>query len=522
MTASGWSLVASGAHPFFAVRGITDARDLKVGERVIVLPSDPVKRESSSALIMDEETTLLSIPDRSDKERVLSALKERGLLPLRYDNPKLPALSRIVGHIFGDGHMIYGKSGTGYAGKVMGSGEPEDLVAVAEDIETLGFHVSPVYEGTSTSVITTDSGQRTIAGTYHIISCTSVAFFSLLRALGVPEGAKSSLAYGVPRWILNGPNWVKREFLASYFGSELERPRYRNSSFQAPTFEVSKREDLIGSGVDYLIDIQRMLQELDVVASGIRIRPSVLRRDGTKSYKVRLTLSSTHGNLLKLFGRIGYEYSSAKVALSRYAFQFISLKLAKMNAKKRAYARAVQLRSQRLSYREVAETLRREGFIGITTGNVNRWMWHGVQNLDLLHSTAKGDDFYSWVSSATRYLSRNGLVWDEVVAVRKTRAPRLQDITIADESHNFFANGFLTSNCVRCQIVKNGKQVTAFLPGEGALNFVDAHDEVVLQGIGGSMKRAMGDIPGVRWTVFKFNGDSLNELVYGRKEKPRR
>ena len=76
--------------------------------------------------------------------------------------------------------------------------------------------------------------------------------------------------------------------------------------------------------------------------------------------------------------------------------------------------------------------------------------------------------------------------------------------------------------CARIQIVKNGKQVTAFLPGDGALNYVDEHDEVMLQGIGGSMRRAMGDIPGVRWTVFKVNGVSLNELVYGRKEKPRR
>ena len=76
--------------------------------------------------------------------------------------------------------------------------------------------------------------------------------------------------------------------------------------------------------------------------------------------------------------------------------------------------------------------------------------------------------------------------------------------------------------CVRVQIVKNGKQVTAFLPGDGALNFVDEHDEVTLEGIGGSMKRAMGDIPGVRWQVSKVNGVSLNELVYGKKEKPRR
>ncbi|MBI4258600.1 MAG: 30S ribosomal protein S12 [Thaumarchaeota archaeon] len=76
--------------------------------------------------------------------------------------------------------------------------------------------------------------------------------------------------------------------------------------------------------------------------------------------------------------------------------------------------------------------------------------------------------------------------------------------------------------CVRLQLVKNGKQVTAFLPGDGALNYVDEHDEVFVEGIGGSMGRAMGDIPGVRWKVFKVNGVSLKELVLGRKEKPRR
>ena len=76
--------------------------------------------------------------------------------------------------------------------------------------------------------------------------------------------------------------------------------------------------------------------------------------------------------------------------------------------------------------------------------------------------------------------------------------------------------------CVRVQLVKNGKQITAFLPGDGALNYVDEHDEVLVQGIGGSMGRSLGDIPGVRWSIFKVNDVSLNELVYGRKEKPRR
>jgi len=76
--------------------------------------------------------------------------------------------------------------------------------------------------------------------------------------------------------------------------------------------------------------------------------------------------------------------------------------------------------------------------------------------------------------------------------------------------------------CVRTQLIKNGRVITAFLPGDGALNAVDEHDEVLLEGIGGSRGRSMGDIPGVRWKIIMVNGVSLNELVYGRKQKPAR
>lgn len=74
--------------------------------------------------------------------------------------------------------------------------------------------------------------------------------------------------------------------------------------------------------------------------------------------------------------------------------------------------------------------------------------------------------------------------------------------------------------CVRVQLIRNGKVITAFLPGDGALNMVDEHDEVIVEGIGGSRGGAMGDIPGVRWKVQTVNGISLKDLVLGRKEKP--
>ena len=74
--------------------------------------------------------------------------------------------------------------------------------------------------------------------------------------------------------------------------------------------------------------------------------------------------------------------------------------------------------------------------------------------------------------------------------------------------------------CVKVQLIKNGRQVTAFAPGDGAINYIDEHDEVLIEGIGGRMGRSYGDIPGVRFKVIKVNNVSLKELVRGRKEKP--
>jgi small subunit ribosomal protein S12 len=76
--------------------------------------------------------------------------------------------------------------------------------------------------------------------------------------------------------------------------------------------------------------------------------------------------------------------------------------------------------------------------------------------------------------------------------------------------------------CVRVQLKKNGKSVTAFLPGDGALNFIEEHDRVIVEGIGGAKGRSVGDLPGVRWKVVKVNGVSLEALLAGKKEKPLR
>ena len=54
------------------------------------------------------------------------------------------------------------------------------------------------------------------------------------------------------------------------------------------------------------------------------------------------------------------------------------------------------------------------------------------------------------------------------------------------------------------------------------LENIDEHDEVHVEGMGATQGGAMGDIPGVRFKIFKVNNTSLRELVLGKKEKPRR
>jgi len=76
--------------------------------------------------------------------------------------------------------------------------------------------------------------------------------------------------------------------------------------------------------------------------------------------------------------------------------------------------------------------------------------------------------------------------------------------------------------CCKVQLTKNGKTVGAFIPGNLAQKFIDEHDEVLIERIGGKQGRAKGDIRGIRWQIIKVNDQPLHRLVSGKVEKGRR
>lgn len=74
--------------------------------------------------------------------------------------------------------------------------------------------------------------------------------------------------------------------------------------------------------------------------------------------------------------------------------------------------------------------------------------------------------------------------------------------------------------CVRVQLIKNGKKITAFVPNDGCLNYIEENDEVLISGFG-RKGHAVGDIPGVRFKIVKVANVSLLALYKEKKERPR-
>ena len=61
------------------------------------------------------------------------------------------------------------------------------------------------------------------------------------------------------------------------------------------------------------------------------------------------------------------------------------------------------------------------------------------------------------------------------------------------------------------------KKITAFVPNDGCLNFIEENDDILVAGFG-CKGHAIGDIPGVRFKVVKLATVSLLALYKGKKK----
>jgi tRNA-splicing ligase RtcB len=96
-TKTGKTITATEDHPFYTKDGMIPLNKLKVGDELAIYPFEGVPyEESSSEIILNEEKIkelLLKLEKGNNGNglnQILSHLKKRGLLPLRYNSPQLP------------------------------------------------------------------------------------------------------------------------------------------------------------------------------------------------------------------------------------------------------------------------------------------------------------------------------------------------------------------------------------------------------------------------------------------------
>ncbi|MBI4158752.1 hypothetical protein HY500_00665 [Candidatus Woesearchaeota archaeon] len=517
---TGRELIATQDHPLYSNKGILDLKELKAGDKIVAYPYESVEYEDSDVLIVDKSILEEVAPFNTKFSKVYRELEAKNLLPFRASNKNVAKITRILGHMFGDGGIYEDRAENSLRYKIVFTGKPEDLEEIKKDISDLGFSISKVFEGISTSYVNSTKGIRTIKGKSYQFRITNKSLALLLIALGAPVGNKTLLDYSIPRWLNNAPKWIKKEFLRSYFGSEMRKPsiskKRNHTTPMSPDFGINKLKDI--SIQDFVDSLSKILKDFDIEIKSVIPRNEFIRRDGARTIQYIISLHSDLKSLLNLYGKIGFAYSKDRSEASCLMYEYL---LIKKNIIKKRIAALKEIKVLTKNGHSISKAVRQIGLDGLTESSAGYWMRNKIQESLIKVPNKYMPSFEIWCKNATNGLE-NGMVWETIETIDLVDQEDVYDITTLSDNHNFLANGFLTSNCVVVQLIKNGKKIAVFVPGYNAIKMINEHDEVIVESIGGPMGKSKGDIPGIRWQVIKVNDQSLNALIRGKIEKGRR
>ncbi len=409
ITSSGYEIKVTDDHPILTDNGMIEAKEIHEGMKVALYPFEGVDYEEP------EEFTILTGEEFSDSIR--KELEKRGLLPLTSRNEKLPILLKLIGYLLGDG-IVHNKFVIFY------SKNRNDLEEIAKDIEKLGFKAR----------IYCREREHNVNGHYfksveYYVRVSSRSLVELLRKLGVPVGSKSRCAYRVPEWLFRLPLWMKRLFLASLFGAELSKPKTVNGyNFLMPEMKLVKVKELEENARQFLEDLRKLLLEFGISSTISKVSES----DGKVTY--RLIIHSDPENLIKLWSKIGYEYSSERRALANAAIVYLKLKLKTLQLSKIARS-IVKKCGSRVEALAVCASIIKRGIVNL------EFIEKNVDEGRICVSFPKFEDF-------VKENLRGEVVFDTVEEVKiEDYDGIVYDITVEDDNHVFIAEGFVVSNC---------------------------------------------------------------------------
>lgn len=444
---SGRKITATADHPFQTPRGWIRLEQLKPGDFVSVLPladldsGRATHANSSSDRVIVGEESLRSLPFPPKNFRLaIRRLKKRGLLPLTQQNPKLPVIARLLGHIFSDGSLVHTVEGRrsglySYFTVDLCIGNKADEEELRADVAKLGYAMPDGREITYSMQV---DGRTYTARTRHL-KLRDAAICSLLRALGAPVGGKVKNGARIPLWLTEALPTVQREFLAAYLGGDGTAPiiSRRNPSSQMGVrfHRILQKKD---EGLKLANDLSQLLANFGVVVNGISCTPSYTRKDGHETVEISVRFKLSEDNVLKVCHGIGFRYCTTKMLKANLVGEYLRIKSYARKEVNEKMIRAVEMRSQGLQIKQIGSLL------VVTQRTAEQWTRQMVKNPNV--ATAGLPTFSEWVKAAKNGLAEP-LLWEGVVSIEHVQIADVRDLTVANESHSFFANGFLVHNC---------------------------------------------------------------------------
>jgi len=381
------------------------------------------------------------------------SIREGGLVAVSYFEgvdyvPFMPSLgmsedaaavmAKVLGYMFGDGTLTV----CGKKPRAIAFGEKADLERMQADLASIGVK-SSVFERSRNHRIVTQYGEREFSSTTAELHVYSKEFCSLLSRLGMPLGRKTDQDYAVPQWVMDktAPSWVKRLFLAGFFGAELSSPSvHSKTGFYAPILGQNKNKTHAASGRAFLIQLMQLLDETANVNVTKIARRDEFRNKQGDTVRLRLEISADEENLLQLYRRVGFEYSSKKSVLAGIAAKYIIRKKALTALRTQAAQKAKELRAKGLTLNEVQSLLCNES---VNARFIRRHYYEKAGQ----RITLGFPSFEKFAKDELEVVSAYGTQFDSIASIREVPYDDdVYDITVAN-THNFIADGFVVSNC---------------------------------------------------------------------------
>jgi tRNA-splicing ligase RtcB len=344
-------------------------------------------------------------------------------------------LTKLAGYFFGDGTICW----CGKKLRATAFGKATDLKRMQDELKRLGIH-SKLLERKRNHRIVTQYGEKTFESNTAELHIYQKTFIERLLELGVPLGKKANSDFSVPAWVFGSPLWMKRLFLAGLFGAELSSPQtHTKTGFYSPILSQNKNEKFKESGRKFLIQLMQLLDEFGVRVTKIAERREHPNKEGDV-WRLRLEISAEEENLLRLWRKIGFEYSEDRRKRAEIAVKYVLLK-------KKLTQKRIEIASQVKELRKKGLTLK-EAIALLECAYANKrfierhYYGSGGQRI-----TLDFPSFRDFKEKALREFAEYGVLLDEVEEVKqKPYDGDVYDFTV-EENHNFLANGFLVSNC---------------------------------------------------------------------------